>query len=347
MQKKLLIVLGTMALGWLLIIGSKTPIDAQELRPADFYRGKTIKLLVMNSPGDVSDIIARMVGPYLKKLTGANVVIANETGGGGIGGLIDIKHARPDGLTLGIGPYLTNVLNKIMGDPGADYEPEKFSYIAGMFNDSMSFCVASKGPYSSIADLKAAKNIKLGGSTPTGNMALGGMSLIQILGLDAKLVTGSRGAVALVLSVQQGEVVGAVMTLSTTLGGMRTGAIKPLFVLSTTREPALPGVPALSELVQLNADGKRLVDIWNKLTQSRVVFSTPGTPQNRITYLREIFSKKIFTDPTFRERIDLIAGFKNKVYLTGGEVQNKVTATMKDAKEIQMIFRGLIDRYRG
>lgn len=347
MQRKHLRILGVIALGLILTAGSYSSLDAQELKAADFYRAKSIKLIVTDAPGGTPDIIARMMGPYFKQHSGANVVITNERGGGGLEGVVNVKHARPDGLTLGVGTLLPIVLNKIMGEPGADYEPEKFSYIAGIFNDSMSFCVAAKGPYSSIADLKAAKNIKLGGTSPAGNISLGGMSVIKILGLDAMLVTGSKGTAPLMLSIQQGEVAGAILTLSTALRGMKNGAIKPLFVLGTNRESALPGVPALSELVQLKADGKRMVDIWNKIPQSRVFFSTPGTPQNRISYLREIVSRKIFTDPSFRERIDKIVDFKNEAYLTGGEMQKNITSIMKDQKEIRMIFQGLIDRYRG
>jgi tripartite-type tricarboxylate transporter receptor subunit TctC len=72
---------------------------------ADFYKGKTIKILVGFSPGNSSDVTARVIARYLAKQTNATVVIYNNAGGGGLVARNEMYSTiKPDGLTIMFDP---------------------------------------------------------------------------------------------------------------------------------------------------------------------------------------------------------------------------------------------------
>ncbi len=54
---------------------------------ADFYRGKTVRLLVGSPPGGGYDIYARLVTPALATKLGATVLVENKGGNGGLAAL--------------------------------------------------------------------------------------------------------------------------------------------------------------------------------------------------------------------------------------------------------------------
>jgi len=49
---------------------------APAAKVADFYKGKTVKLVLGFDPGNTSDTWARIIAPYLEKQIGATVVVA-------------------------------------------------------------------------------------------------------------------------------------------------------------------------------------------------------------------------------------------------------------------------------
>ena len=51
---------------------------------ADFYRGKTVTILVGSPPGGGYDLYARLIAPYLAKKLDAQVIIENRAGGSGL-----------------------------------------------------------------------------------------------------------------------------------------------------------------------------------------------------------------------------------------------------------------------
>ena len=91
------------------------PLSASAQTPDTFYKGKTIRLVVGFSAGGGFDLYARMIAPYLARELGANVVVENQPGAGGMAALNRIAIAEPDGLRLmivqGVGAALAPISN--------------------------------------------------------------------------------------------------------------------------------------------------------------------------------------------------------------------------------------------
>src|ERR1700692_3001493 len=65
-----------------------------------YFSGKTVRMVVGYGPGGGYDAYARMIAPHLSKVLGANVVVENQPGAGGLVALNRIYTAAPDGLTM-------------------------------------------------------------------------------------------------------------------------------------------------------------------------------------------------------------------------------------------------------
>src|ERR1041385_6083370 len=105
---------------WLILIA---PASAQ-----DFYKGKSIRLIVGASAGGGYDTYSRTIARHLGKHIPGNptVDVDNMTGGGGIiHANYMFKQARPDGLTIGNNSGGL-FLQQIMGAKGIEFDGKKF-----------------------------------------------------------------------------------------------------------------------------------------------------------------------------------------------------------------------------
>jgi tripartite-type tricarboxylate transporter receptor subunit TctC len=233
-----------------------------------------------------------------------------------------------------------------MDEPGAAYESEKYSYVIGLGREPEIFVVAAKGPYNSMADLKAGKKLRLGSGQPADNIALATMTVIHCLDLDAKLIAGSKGMAPLIMSIMQGEVIGAAIPLAPTLRYIEQGQVKPLFAVSGKRVSALPNVPALTELVPLKGEKIELIKMWDDtFFQSWLVFAAPEIPKDRLNFLQQTFGRMV-KDPETNKQLNNVWGYKNEIILSGDELVEITKSMAKDKVKIKRLFEKLIDQYR-
>ena len=87
--------------GLIALLGSlwSCPAAAQEAE-REFFRGKTMRLVVGSGVGGGYDVYARLIAPYLSRALEATVVVENQPGAGGITSLNRLYVTPPDGLTL-------------------------------------------------------------------------------------------------------------------------------------------------------------------------------------------------------------------------------------------------------
>lgn len=345
MTKKLVVIAVVFILAVTGVMVSCAP-EAEPLAPADFFKGKSIEMVSTASPGITTDLVLRIAASHLSGDTGASVTVVTRRGAGGMEGANYLYEAKPDGLTLGINSSVKFVGNKVFDDPGAEYEIEKFSYIMNIGRRLTYFYVSPDGPCQSAADLQAAQDLKMCASTPSGYISLANLTVIKLLDLDAKVITGFQGAAALNLAVERGEVVGYAVELD--LDGIEAGIRKPLLVLATERDPLLPDVPAITELADLSGQDLELVRLWETgLVNSSVFAGPPNMPEDRLRYLRDL-ANQWAQDEGFRKEIDAVSGYEvqDYEYITGEEVTETMLDTASVLGEFQAIFAELIEKYR-
>ena len=112
-----------------IVAQAASPAAAQPV--AEFYKGKTVTLIVSSAPGGGYDALARTVAPHLARHIPGNptVVVRNMSGAGGI---VAVNHlfnvAAKDGTVI------ANVQNNtpfepLFGTKEAIYDPLKFNWL--------------------------------------------------------------------------------------------------------------------------------------------------------------------------------------------------------------------------
>src|SRR5437870_3522122 len=95
--------------------------------PAQTYPSRPITLLVPLAPGGSTDVIARIMAEGMRASLGQPVIVENVTGAGGTIGVGRLARSAPDGYTVGIGQWGTNMANgaiyALQYDLMQDFEP--------------------------------------------------------------------------------------------------------------------------------------------------------------------------------------------------------------------------------
>jgi tripartite-type tricarboxylate transporter receptor subunit TctC len=327
-----------------LVAGSCSTAQTQQ-SPSEFFNGKTVNLVVGSEPGNLIDLVSRVMARHLGEDIKANVIVENRREAGGLEASNYLYKANPDGLTLGTAG-IKFITNKVLNDPAALYDLDKFSYIFRVDKNRTYFFVSTSGHYQSISDLRAAKDLKLAAGTASGYVTLADLSIVDILGLDARVVTGFADNTARSLATQRGETAGYAVSLAAAKTDLDKGTLKPLFVLSTQREPARLDVPAITELANLSADQLALVKLWeNGLSSGTLLLAPDNLPQDKLLYLRGLangWSK----NAAFTQEIDKISGFKVEEYINGEQLKQSIDEISLDLGSFQTKFNDLTSKYR-
>lgn len=222
----------------------------------------TVKFILPNATGSGVDAITRAAQPALAKALGANVVVENQPGAGGVVGLQALARSAPDGSTLSVVSnnvvIFPSVLKSLPFDMPGDFTP-----IAVVGATPMVLVVnPAKVPAANSKDFIALLKSKPGSL----NFASGGNG--TILHLAAELFLEAAGATAkhipykgvgpMVTDLIGGQVDFGVAALPSVQGHIKTGALRPIGVLAAQRTQAAPDIPTFAEQGLANF----AVDAW-------------------------------------------------------------------------------------
>jgi tripartite-type tricarboxylate transporter receptor subunit TctC len=108
-----------------------SPFAAQADPVADFYKGKTITLIVGTSPGNDYDFRGRLLARHLgRHIPGhPTIVVQNMPGAGGIKAANYITHIAPHDGTV-VHMIMTNMMaSQALGTHGVEFDTRKFRWI--------------------------------------------------------------------------------------------------------------------------------------------------------------------------------------------------------------------------
>jgi tripartite-type tricarboxylate transporter receptor subunit TctC len=264
---------------------------------AAFYKGKVVKILVGSPPGGGYDAYARIIAPHLAKKLGAQVIVENRPGGGGLLALNMLVAGKPDGLTLmhvsGEGALLSQITNR----PGARWDVRKLVWLARTAHERKVWFFSTKSKLKTIADALKAKEVKWSATGPADNISDVEAIISYTLGLHSKIVTGYKGARGMALAVIKGETDAGVLSSSSAARLIKSGRLKGVAVVSRTRTPQLPSLPTIFQAAKVPANKAWLIDWREKIAEAqRAMVTTPGVPADRVAYLRQAL-RAVLTDP--------------------------------------------------
>ena len=309
-------------------------IDGSGASTHDFYKGKTVRILVGASAGGAFDTWGRMVGRHLGKQIPGNpvVVVENVTGAGGLILANQVyKTNRPDGLTIATfnGGLL---MGQILGRPGIEFDARKFEYL-GVPAKFDSVCAFSKASgISSFEKWKTSKTpVKVGGTAPGSNLVDIPKVLMAVFGLPTQIITGYKGFAEIRLAVDGGELAGACGGWDglKLLWGRQIEAGDVVAIVQTRSQPLadLPKVPLVMDFAT-NDDDRQLIEVGIQFPAllSLAYALPPATPKDRVQLLRKAFIDTLASPDMFADvqRARLVAD-----PATGEELQKIIDRLFK------------------
>ncbi|MBI4522622.1 MAG: hypothetical protein HY695_02285 [Deltaproteobacteria bacterium] len=306
------------------------PTFAQE----DFYRGKTVRIVVGSAPGGGFDTYARAIARQLgKHIPGRpTVIVENMTGAGSLRSANYLyRVAKPDGLTIGhfLGGLL---LGQALGREGIEFDGRKFEYIGVPVRESSICALSKKTGLGSMEQWLASKNpVKLGGIAP-GNATDDVAKILQAgLGLPIHLVSGYKGTSEVRLAVEGGEVAGVCMgwdsIKATWRKALEAGDVLIVVQATPKAHPELSKIPLAVQYARSD-EGRRLIEvgIHDMSAIFRPYVLPPGTAKERVELLRRAFMD------TLKDKEFVAAAEKSRLSIdpVSGEEVRKTVAGLFD-----------------
>jgi tripartite-type tricarboxylate transporter receptor subunit TctC len=273
---------------------------------ANFYRGKTVQVLVGFAPGGGYDLYARTLARYMGRHIPGNptMVPQNMPGAGGIKAMNYLYNvARKDGTVMGTFARGL-VIEPLLGHTqGIQFEATKYSWIGSVSNE-VSVCAfwATSG-IATWDDVKT-KPHKIGGSAAGADSDVFPNVLKNIFHLPTRLVTGYAGGGADInLGMERGEVDGRCgwswsSMLSQSKALLDGKKVNVVIQLALEKHEDLPNVPLVMDLPASPEDKAALKLIVSRNAIARPFAAPPGVPAERVAALRAAFDTTM-KDPEF------------------------------------------------
>jgi tripartite-type tricarboxylate transporter receptor subunit TctC len=265
--------------------------------PANFYQGKTVRIVVGLAAGGGYDLYARTLARHLGKHIPGNpaIVVENMTGAGSIIAANYLyKIAKPDGLT--IGHYLGGIaLQQLLARPGIEFDALKFRYIGVPAQDSFIIGVHKSTGITDVNSWIASKQmVKFGGIGPGAGSDDIPKILAATINLPAQVITGYKGTAETRLAFNNGEVQATSnaweSTKSTWRNELDSGTLKVVLQATLKSHPELKQIPVAYDLAKTDEAKTLLATVLRANSPTvRPFMAPPATPNDRLQILRKAF----------------------------------------------------------
>jgi tripartite-type tricarboxylate transporter receptor subunit TctC len=269
----------------------------------DFYRGKSIRMIVSGTAGGDYDTWSRLIVSYMTKhLPGKpTFVVQNMPGAGGFIAANNLYNQAPrDGTVMGmIGRQLP--YQALVKEDGVRFDPLKFGYI-GSPELTHRVCITNAKAAVQKADDLFAHELVMGGAGAGTSVSTLPVLLANLLGMKFMVVEGYAGTASVVLAIQRGEVQGVCQTYSqlTTShpDAFKSGFLKVLF---NTESKPIPGsgAPTIYQFAKTEEQRQILALYNSSLELGRPIVTPPDVPPERFAALRVAFEVAL-GDPAFK-----------------------------------------------
>jgi len=288
------------AVGGLLFPG---PGHAQGVE--EFYRGRTVNLMIGYSVGGGYDLYGRLVSRHIgKHIPGRPAVVPqNMTGAGSLRAAQYIYSVAPkDGTTFGTFGR-TIATTPLLTPATAQFDGTRFTWLGSVTNE-VSFCASwHTSPVKSWDDA-LSKELIVGGNGAASDPDVYALLLKNLLGAKIKLVTGYPGSTDINLALERGEIAGRCgwswdSLKSRNASWLAEGKINLLVVFAAKRNPEMPpDAPLIVDFVKSEEQRQILNLIMAREVLGRPFFGPPGIPADRAQALRAAFDDTM-RDPDF------------------------------------------------
>ena len=283
-----------LALAALVLTGQAASADPV----ADFYQGKTVRMVIGYGAGGGYDIYGRLAAEFIGKyIPGHPTVIPQNMPGAGSFKAIEYLY----GAASQDGTYLGSVAQTMAMDAVTDEKIKtdvtRLKYLGRLVNNTdVGYAFPSSG-LKSFEDLRK-REVIAGASGGGSTSVVYPLALNAYAGTRMKLVRGYEGTAEIELAMERGEAeVNPGVSLPGILGShpdwVKTGHIVVLYQNALKRDPVLPNVPTMPELGSTE-EGRTILRVIAGTTEiGRSILTTPGVPADRLAALRKAFHEMV------------------------------------------------------
>jgi tripartite-type tricarboxylate transporter receptor subunit TctC len=271
-------------------------------QPADqFFRGKTISLLIGFGEGGEDDLWARAIARHLGSHIPGNPVILpqNMPGSGGLLVANRLYNTAPkDGSVIGL-------INRgipfepLLGGRGDQFDALKFNYLGSPGRDT-TVCAARKdADVKNMQDLYS-KELTVGGTGSGADTAIYPQFLSALLGMKFKLVLGYKGSHDIQLAMERNEVQGICVAYDSIERGTlaQQHQINVLLQAALVPDSRLAGIPFGLDFARGPDERAALQLFFMRASLGRPFVAPPGLPSERVAALQQAFDATL-RDPAF------------------------------------------------
>jgi tripartite-type tricarboxylate transporter receptor subunit TctC len=289
-------------LAGLAVCAAATSAAAQSVE--EFYRGKTITMIVSTGVGNGFDTNARLVARHLGRHIPGNptVIVRNMPGAGHVLAANYMATDAPrDGTTMAL-VMPSIITHQLLDGRGVRYDIAKFQWLGASDYSNQSVYVWSTGVKTFAETMN--REVVLG-ATGAGSYTLLYPALMNnLLGTRFKAVAGYKSAKDIDLAMQRGEIDGRAGNYLSTLRSingdwLRDKSVNVLVQIGGERDPDFAEVPLLTEFAKSD-DIRRVLQLFEaEITVGRAFLTTPDVPNDRLAVLRRAFDATM-QDDAFR-----------------------------------------------
>jgi tripartite-type tricarboxylate transporter receptor subunit TctC len=274
---------------------------AQTDPAAEFFKGKTISILVGYEGGGGYDLYARLVAPYLSKhIPGQpTVIVQNMPGAGGLRAARALATAAPkDGTTLGMLAQ-TLPFDTLLGYT-PDIDAGKFTWIGRLAMNVEVGVAFTKTGIRTVDDARK-RDVPSAGTGGTASSTVVPFLLNRLAGTRFKLIAGYKSANEVLLAMERREVdmVGAtgISTIMAKYAArLKDGSVRLIYQSALTRHPEIPNVPTIGEL-GTGDEERQILDMFSSGSAiGRALIAPPDLPIERAAALRRALATAL-ADP--------------------------------------------------
>jgi tripartite-type tricarboxylate transporter receptor subunit TctC len=278
--------------------GLATTLPAAAQSPAEFYKGKTVTIVLGHPPGGSYDLYARLAADHLKRfIPGApNLIVQHRPGGGGVAAVryFYAQGAR-DGTMMGLFPE-TIGHTQILQPESGKWNVAEMAYVGSLTPSNAAF-VVRKGAKATTAQAMRTTPVTVACTGVNSQSYQYPSSLKTLGGFKFNIVCGYRGSAEVMLAIHRGE---ADMFSgswhvwrATQKAGLSDGSLIPVIQGGLKRTRDLAAVPLMQELVD-NARTKKVIEFISAGSAiGRALIVPPGVPADRLAALRGAFDKLV------------------------------------------------------
>jgi tripartite-type tricarboxylate transporter receptor subunit TctC len=283
---------------------------------ADFYKGKTVELVISTGAGGGLDSNGRIVARHLAKhIPGEPTIVPkNMPGAGHIRAANYVFSQAPkDGTTIGTFIPIFVMAQVLERSKSIQFNPADFQWLMSTSSSNSTVYVWSATGVKTIDDA-IRRQVIMGGTGVGSYTVIYPTVMNSMLGTKFKLVTGYQSTTDIGIALERGEIEGRAGNNFNSLKSehpewLSGSKINLLAQVGLDRDPEFPNVPLITEVAKTDDARQILQFLSTDIVIGRPFVTSPGVPADRVAILRKAFDEMLkdraFLDDATKAGIDI------------------------------------------